>query len=115
MTLVTTRNSGASYRNRVELQNRCLVLGHANLFIPSTLNGSCIDSGGKINQERLCENLRSATEVYISRVNKVPSANTQIHLYSGAENVAVQTMNDHVKNISKRQCCCQTKVETRPS
>ena len=39
-TLVTSRNSGASFRNRVELQNGCLALGHANLFIPSTLNGS---------------------------------------------------------------------------
>ena len=32
-TLVTTRSSGASYLNRVELQNGCLALGHANVFI----------------------------------------------------------------------------------
>ncbi len=37
--MVTTRSSGSSYKNRVELQNGCLALGHANLFIPSTLNG----------------------------------------------------------------------------
>ena len=42
-TLVTTRSSGSSYLNRVELQNGCLSLGHSNTFIPSTLAGSCID------------------------------------------------------------------------
>ena len=31
VTLVTTRNSGSSYLNRVELQNGCLSLAHANL------------------------------------------------------------------------------------
>lgn len=36
-TLVTARNSGSSYLNRVELQNGCLALAHANVFIPSTL------------------------------------------------------------------------------
>ena len=34
VTLVTARSNGASYLNRVELQNGCLALGHANLFIP---------------------------------------------------------------------------------
>ena len=34
VTLVTTRSSGSSYLNRVELQNGCLSLGHANTFIP---------------------------------------------------------------------------------
>lgn len=43
VTLVTARNSGGSYLNRVELQNGCLALTHANLFIPSNLNGSCFD------------------------------------------------------------------------
>jgi len=36
VTLVTTRSSGLSFLNRVELQNGCLSLGHANTFIPST-------------------------------------------------------------------------------
>lgn len=35
--MVTARSGGASYLNRVELQNGCLSLGHANIFIPSTL------------------------------------------------------------------------------
>ena len=54
--MVTTRSSGSSYKNRVELQNGCLALGHANLFIPSTLNGSCMVSG-KVNDHPLCKNL----------------------------------------------------------
>ena len=36
-TVVTTRHSGGSYFNRVELQNGCLALAHSHLFIPSTL------------------------------------------------------------------------------
>ena len=42
VTLVTTRCSGSSFLNRVEVQNGCLSRGHSNLFIPSTLSGSCI-------------------------------------------------------------------------
>lgn len=42
-TLITTRSSGSSYLNRVELQNGCLSLGHSGTFIPSTLAGSCMD------------------------------------------------------------------------
>ena len=37
--MVTTRRSGSSYKNRVELQNGCLALGHANLFIPWLVYG----------------------------------------------------------------------------
>lgn len=44
VTLVSARNGGASYLNRVELQNGCLSLAHANVFIPSTLGGSCLSS-----------------------------------------------------------------------
>ena len=66
----TTRSSGSSYKNRVELQNRCLVLGHANLFIPSTLNGLCMVSG-EVDDDLLCKNLDSAINLYISRVDHV--------------------------------------------
>ena len=51
VTLVSSRNSGASFRNRVELQNGCLALGHTNLFIPSTLNGSCLTIFGRGRSE----------------------------------------------------------------
>ena len=53
-TLVTRRNSGASYLNCVELQNGCLALGHANLFIPSNVCGMCFDpTTGKVDEQRL--------------------------------------------------------------
>ena len=56
-TLVTTRSSGSSYLNRVELQNGCLSRSHSNLFIPSTLGGSCIDPlTGGVNKELLHKN-----------------------------------------------------------
>jgi len=62
--LVTTRNSGSSF---FELQNGCLALGHANLFIPSTLSGSCMDKKtGKINKEKYVENMNLDTDVYIN-------------------------------------------------
>ena len=88
-TVVTTRSSGSSFKNRVELQNGCLSLGHANLFIPSILNGSCMDSGN-VNKEILCQNLDAAIDVYISRVDKTPCARTEIHLMKGAKNEDVQ-------------------------
>ena len=81
--MLSTRSSGSSYKNRVELQNGCLSLGHASLFIPSALNGSCIISG-KVNDEILCKNLDSAIDVYLSRVDKSPCAKTVIHLIKGA-------------------------------
>lgn len=87
--LISTRNSGASYRNRVELQHGCLALGHANLFIPSTLHGSCIENG-EVNKEILNKNLNSAIDVYISRVNQSPCAGTVIHLWKGADSTAMQ-------------------------
>lgn len=53
-TVVTSCSSGSSFLNRVELQNGCLALGLANLFIPSTLCGSNIDpTTGKIHRESL--------------------------------------------------------------
>ena len=69
-TLVSARNSGASYLNRVELKNGCLALGHANLFIPSIFDGSCLDpTTGKVDPVKLAHNMDLATEVYMNRVN----------------------------------------------
>ena len=93
--LISTRNSGASYRNRVELQNGCLALGHANLFIlfnlfiPSTLYGSCIENG-EVNDEILYKNLNAAIDIYISRVDKSPCAGTVIHMWKGSDSTAFQ-------------------------
>ena len=60
---------------------------HANLFIPSTLNGSCLGSGGAVDKKLVWDNLNSAIDVYISRVDKAPCAGTEIHLFRGADSV----------------------------
>ena len=63
--------------NRVELQNGCLSLAHANLFIPSNLHGSCFDpSTGKVDNERLKRNMDTAADIYISRTNAAPCADS---------------------------------------
>ena len=90
LTMVTSRNSGASYRNRVELQNGCQALAHANLFIPSTLNGSCLNGSGGIDKEKLENNLNSAIDIYISRVYGAPCASTKINLYKGPKSELYQ-------------------------
>ena len=93
VTLVSARNSGASYLNRVELQNGCQALAHANLFIPSTLGGSCIDSKtGKVDPEKFKQNMLLATEVYINRVNGAPCGEGNITLYRGADSDEYQKM-----------------------
>ena len=57
-TLITTRSSGSSYLNCVELQSGCLSRGHSNLFIPSTLGRSCIDPlTGHVNEGLLSHNI----------------------------------------------------------
>ena len=83
---MSARCSGSSYLNRVELQNGCLALGHANLFIPSTLSGSNMDPRtGRVNLEQYKKNMDLATEVYINRVNDSPCGGTAIKLYKGAD------------------------------
>ena len=89
-TLVTARNSGSSYLNRVELQNGCLAVAHANVFIPSTLGGSCMD-GNTLNKEKYERNMNLATDVYINRVNECSCGDTVIHLYRGADSSEQQT------------------------
>ena len=100
-TLVTSRNSGASFRNRVELQNGCLALGHANLFIPSTLNGSCMTHSGGVNEDTLRKNLDSAIDAYISRVDGSPCASTEIRLFKGSNSDEYQKENDLLKIFLK--------------
>ena len=85
VTLLTSRSSGSSYLNKVELQNGCLSLGHANLFIPSTLNGSVYNpETGALDMERVKTNLELATDVYIKCVDGCPCGQTVIHLCRGA-------------------------------
>ena len=83
--LVSCRNKGACYLNKVELQNGFLALVHANLFIPSTLAGTCIDSQtGKINQSKFEQNVKLALDVYINKVDGCRCGQTTIHLFKGA-------------------------------
>ena len=99
-TLVTTRSSGSSYLNRVELQNGCLTRGHANLFIPSTLGGDPMETS-TLNKEILQKNLELATEVYINYVNKCPCGDTVIHLFKGADSCRNQHIRDQLKIFLK--------------
>ena len=110
VTLVTSRNSGTTFRNRVELQNGCLALGHANLFIPSTLNGSCLSDSG-VNQEMLERNLDSAIDVYISRVDGTPCASTEIKLFKGVNSSEYQEENDVLKVFLKGSKDAKLKLE----
>ena len=85
VTLLTSRSSGASYLNKVELQNGCLALAHTNVFIPSTLNGSPFSpETGEVDMERLKSNLELAKMVHIERANSAPCGETTINLYTGA-------------------------------
>lgn len=83
--LVSTRCSGDSYLNRVELQNGCLSRGHSNLFIPSTLHGSPYGSDGKIDEAKYKNNMTAAVQQYVERVDGTPCMDTKIHLSHGAD------------------------------
>lgn len=86
VTLVTTRSSGSSYLNRVELQNGCLTRAHSNLFIPSSLHGSPVNADtGIIDKEIVCKNLSTAIDMYIERCDGAPCGWTNIYLYKGAQ------------------------------
>ena len=108
--LISTRSSGSSFKNRVELQNGCLALAHANLFIPSTLNGSCMESG-KINNKLLCKNLDSAIDIYISRVDKAPCARTVLHIMKGAESKDLLTEREMLLTFLKGKVQEKKKAE----
>lgn len=90
-TIVTTRHSGGSYLNRVEMQNGCLAIAHSNLFIPSTLTGPNITGQG-LDYDRLATNLDVAIDVYINRVNGAPCGESEIALYKGA-------IDEHAKRL----------------
>ncbi len=85
-TLVTTRSSGSSYLNRVELQNGCLAVAHSNIFIPSTIHGSNFARSGSIDYDRLEQNLESATDVYISKCDNAAFGESSIRLLKGSRN-----------------------------
>lgn len=82
-TSITSRHSGGSYLNPVELMNGCLALAHSNMFIPSTLGGPVHGVDG-INQDQLKVNLDLAADIYISRVQGAPCGSAKIKLVKGA-------------------------------
>jgi hypothetical protein len=92
--LVTSRQSDGSNLNRVELQNGCEVKARCGLFIPSTLNGSNLSQNGKLDNNRLCENLSDAISVYISRVQGASCGDTKIYHCKGAESSGYQRLRD---------------------
>lgn len=101
-TLLTTRCSGSSYLNKVELQNGCLSLGHSNTFIPSTLSGPCYDSEtGKINEDKLKENINLAIDAYISRVDGTPCGDTNIRLFKGSNSELYQDISSSLEVFLK--------------
>ncbi len=88
-----------------------MALAHANLFIPSTLNGSCLNSSGKVDEKLLSENLNSAIDVYISRVDKAPCAGTEIHLHRGADSADYQEQNELLKDFLKGSKAVKEKLK----
>jgi hypothetical protein len=99
-TLVTARSSGSSFLNRVELQNGCLTRGHANLFIPSTLAGNCME-GAHVNMDILKQNLELAIDIYLDRVNLCPCGDGVIQLFKGADSSLQQLQRDKLKCFLK--------------
>ena len=84
-TLITSRCSGSSYLNRVELQNGCLAMAHANVFIPSTIHGSNFHPNGGVDYAKLQKNLETAADVYISRCNGASFQESNISLRKGSK------------------------------
>lgn len=112
-TLVSTRCSGCSYLNRVELQNGCLALAHSNLFIPSTLNGSCLDKHtGDIDAQKLKSNLDGATDIYIQRCNKAPYGDVQILLFKGADSTYLQEEREDLLSYLKGAKKAKSELKT---
>lgn len=70
-----------SYKNRVELQNGCLVFVYVNLFIFFILNGFCLSSGGVVDKKLVCDNLNLVIDVYILRVDKVLCVGIEIYFF----------------------------------
>ena len=98
-TMVTSRFSGGSYLNKVELQNGCLSVGHSNLFIPSTIHGSNKDAMGQIDKEKQKKNLEAATDVYISAVDGSSCCGTKIHLTKGATGLTANSYQERRENL----------------
>ena len=106
-TSITTRHSGGSYLNPVELMNGCLALAHSNMFIPSTLGGPVYAENG-MNQDQLKINLNLAADVYISRVNNAPCGGAKIQLHK------VRACDDEATSLLNRRDVLLTFLNGKP-
>ena len=97
-TLVTTRCSGSSCFNLVELQNDVVGRAHANLFIPSTLCGQSESEKG-VSQEKLQENMEAALQVYLDRVNDISFGSTITKMYRGTTDQRALQMKEERKDL----------------
>jgi len=101
--LVSVRSSGASYLNRVELQNGYLALAHANLFVLSTLGGFCLDTNtGKVDPEKFKHNIQ-----LISQVNGCPCGEGTICLFREADSTELQELREKLLQCLKGSKCQQ--------
>ena len=67
--------------------------------MPSTLNGSCLDSqSSNVDEAKLKQNLSDAINVYFSQVNKCPYADTVIHFYKGKDSTEQQNLRTKIEN-----------------
>ncbi|CAB3997220.1 Hypothetical predicted protein [Paramuricea clavata] len=99
MHLVTSRHSGGSNLNRVELQNGCEVKARTNLLVPMTLNGLNCDESGKTDNVKLKKNISDAINVHNSRVDQASCGDTEINLFRGSDSKANQILDMHVKSF----------------
>ena len=99
-TLITAHSSGLSFLNRGELRNGCLTRCHANLFIPSTLAGNCMEEG-HLNQDVLRQSLELAIDVYLNRVNMCPSGDGFIQLFKSSDSTLQKAHREKLKVFLK--------------
>ena len=79
-----------------------MALVHANVFIPSTLGGTCMGPNtGKIDKQKYENNMQLATDVYINRINQAPCGDTIIHLYRGANSLEHQETRKYFLQYAK--------------
>ena len=103
-TIVSTRHSGGSYLNKVELLNGCISVAHSNVFIPSTLNGPCHAADGSIDEEKVKSNQDTASDVYIDRVSGATFNERKIYFTKGASDAQAdynQSRRDHLLTFLK--------------
>ena len=114
VTILTAHESGGSYKNiKGKGQNGCLAMGQANLFIPANSHGSprCEDCASDKNTVK--QNLESAIDIYIKRVDGSPCHGNPIHLFKGVTSEEIKTLDVALKQFfsKKRNAECAIKPD----